>query len=259
MTDQHAPAGYIAPGQRLGRVRMPAGQNVAGYPVGILYIDQVHYPMMPGNVVNAWTYDFPVRMRAVGGLTSGQLFCADGSIVDDLIEGARALQREGVRAITGACGFFGNYQREVAAAVSIPVAMSSLIQVPWIRAVLPGRRIGVLTANGTAFSPALLEAVGVTDSSDLVVRGLGDAPEFSAILEDRGEFDDSVVQEEVLEAARALLQDAPDIGAILLECSDMPPYASAVQAATGLPVFDFITMIRWLRFATQQMPYHGFI
>ena len=50
-----------------------------------------------------------------------------------------------------------------------------------------------------------------------------------------------------------------DLAAILLECSDMPPYAAAVQEATQLPVFDFITLIRWLRSGVAQRPYSGWI
>lgn len=252
--------GWIAPGRPVGRISVPPGQNVAGYPVGILYIDHVHYPLLPGNVVNAWTYDFPVRLRAVEGLTSDRLFAADPSVADGIVAAAVALQREGVRAIVGACGFFGNFQREVAAAVDVPVAMSSLVQVPWIRTVLGGRgQVAVLTANGRAVTEGLLAACGVDHSDDLVVADLGQAAEFSAIIENRGEFDDDVVRAEVVEAARGLIAEHPAVRAVLLECSDMPPYAADVQAAVGLPVFDFVTLIRWLRAAVQQTPYQGFV
>jgi hypothetical protein len=63
----------------------------------------------------------------------------------------------------------------------------------------------------------------------------------------------------VVNAALDMLEEADDIGAILLECSDMPPYAAAVQEATQLPVFDFITLIKWLHNATTQKPYSGWI
>lgn len=97
--------GYLTPENNNCRVRMMKGQNIAGYSVGILYIEDVYYPMMPGNVVNAYTYDFPVRLKAVAGLTSKRLFCGEDSIFDDLLAAAKELEREGVRAISAACGF----------------------------------------------------------------------------------------------------------------------------------------------------------
>jgi len=51
----------------------------------------------------------------------------------------------------------------------------------------------------------------------------------------------------------------PDIGAILLECSDMPPYSADVQRAVNLPVFDFITMINWVHHSVAQRPYYGYL
>lgn len=252
--------GWIAPASRIGAIGMPPGQNVAGFPIGILYIDQVHYPLLPGNVVNAWTYDFPVRMSAIPGLTNEQVFRGDAGVVDALVAAGLRLQQEGVRAVTGACGFFGNFQQQLAGALDVPVAMSSLVQIPWIRTVIgPGRRIAVLSANGPAVSDDLLAACGVDRRDDLLLADLGGAAEFSAIIGNRGGFDDDLVRQEVVDAARRLVDGHADVGAVLLECSDMPPYSADIQAAVGRPVFDFITLIRWLRFAVQQTPYHGFV
>ena len=36
-------------------------------------------------------------------------------------------------------------------------------------------------------------------------------------------------------------KEHPTLRAFLLECSEMPPYADAIRAATGLPVYDAIT------------------
>ena len=48
-----------------------------------------------------------------------------------------------------------------------------------------------------------------------------------------------------LEAAEKLLQRHPQVGAILLECTNMGPYARALRDATGLPVFDMVGFISW--------------
>ena len=236
-------------------------QQVSGYSVGIVYIEDVWYPLVPGNVVNACTYDFPVRLRAVPGLSNQRLFRGDPTVADDVIAlGRQMIEQEGIRALSGACGFFGNFQRQVADALDIPVALSALVQVPWIRSLLrPGQKIGVLTANQSALSPNLMKNCGIDDPGVLLVRDLCHAPEFSVVIVNRGEFDNGKARQEVVAAALDLLKEDADVGAILLECSDMPPYAAAVQAATQLPVFDFITLIRWLHNATTQRPYSGWM
>ena len=75
----------------------------------------------------------------------------------------------------------------------------------------------------------------------------------------RGHFNNTVAAQEITDLAEELIAENNDLGAILLECSDMPPYAAAVQEATQLPVFDFITLIRWLRSGVAQRPYSGWI
>ena len=254
--------GYLTPANDGVIVQMKKGQNISGFPIGIVYIDDVYYPMMPGNIVNGYTFDFPVRLKAVEGLDCRNLFDAADGVYEKVLETCKKLEREGVRAISGACGFFGNFQAQIAEELRIPVAQSSLVQLPWIAALLKqNQTIGVLTAQKDSFTDPLLNSCGVSDAlkKRLIVKDLGHEPEFSCIIEGRGEFDNGIVRQEVVGKALEILQEAPDTGAILLECSDMPPYAYAVQAATGLPVFDFTTLIRWLNSAVTQTPYYGFI
>jgi Asp/Glu/hydantoin racemase len=244
----------------IGKVKMLKGQNIAGYSIGVLYIDDVWYPMMPGNVVNATTYDFPVRLKSVKGLTISRLFSAEESVLEDLIIACNELEREGVRAISGACGFFGNFQKDLAERVNVPVAVSSLVQIPWISSIIkPNQKIGILTADKFSLTDKLLQNCGVYNRDRLIIEDLRHEPEFSCILEGRGEFDNNTVRNEVVSKALEIVNNNDDVGAILLECSDMPPYAYAVQEAVGLPVFDFITLINWLHNATTQKPYNGFI
>jgi hypothetical protein len=241
------------------RLIMPKGQVIAGYAIGIIHLE-VWYPLLPGNVVNATTYNFPVRYKALVGGTQERIHGAAPSIGDSIIKAGRELEQEGVRAIAGACGYLGNYQRQVAAALNVPVFLSSLLQVPMIHHSLrPGQRIGVLCADGPALTSRLLEACGVTPDMPIAVLGLEDRPEFSNITYSKGEFSFAQIQQEVVDAARQLVEEYKDIGAILLECSDMPPFASAVQAAVKLPVFDFVTMINWIHQAVAQRPYAGII
>ena len=236
-------------------------QQVAGYPIGIVYIENVNYPLIPGNVVNGWTYDFPVRMKAVPNLTNDRLFNNDPTIVDDLIKTVKSLvEDDGCRAISGACGFFGNCQQQVRAAVDVPVGLSSLVQIPFIQALIkPGQKIGILTANKGSLTESLLMSCGVTDTSNLVVKDALQTEEFATVVNMRGYFDNSIARDEIIGLAKELVNENDDLGAILLECSDMPPYASEIQRVTQLPVFDFITLIKWLKSGVAQMPYSGWV
>lgn len=258
--DENRTYGYVYLENPCRKVKMLKGQNIAGYPIGILYIDDVWYPMVPGNIVNAYTFNFPVRLKAVDGLDIPRLFRAEESVLDDLIKAGKQLEREGVRAISAACGFFGNFQKGLAEALDVPVAISSLVQIPWIAAIIKqNQKIGVLTADRSSLTDKLLENCGVINKEQLIIKDLRHEPEFSCILEGRGEFDNSIVEQEVVAKAMEIIEEVPNTGAILLECSDMPPYAAAVQRAVGLPVFDFTTLIKWLYNSVAQKPYDGFI
>jgi hypothetical protein len=239
---------------------MSRRQRTAGHLVGVVHLDEVWYPLVPGNVVNASTFGFPVRYQCVEGVDIPALFGpARRDVSAAIISACQELEGEGVRAISSACGYFGFYQRQVAQAVNVPVGLSSLVQIPWVASLIgPSRGIAVLTADATALEPELWEACGIHDQSRLVVGGLQEAPEFSAILEGRGEFNNEAVRDEAVALACRLTSQG-NVGAVLLECSDLPPYSAAIQAAVGLPVFDFTTLIRFLHSAVAQQPYGGFI
>lgn len=253
--------GFYSPNNDNTVVKMPRGQNIAGYSVGIMYLDNVWYPLMPGNVVNACTYDFPVRMMAVPNLDNKRLFSADPAIADEVIAVARHLvEKEGCRAISSACGFFGNFHKCVADAVDVPVALSSMVQIPWIKSTLKsGQKIGVLTASAASVTGNLLKNCCIDDPDVIVLQDTLQTEHFSCVVTMKGEFDNGLARQEVVQCAVDMVGKHPEIGAILLECSDMPPYAADIQRATGLPVYDFITLIRWLHSAAAQKPYSGYI
>ena len=252
--------GYLDERTSQGNITQKRGQYISGYSVGILYLDNCWYPVIPGNVANLSTYNFPVRLKKVPDCTTARLLNGDETLMESVIDAAKELEAEGARAISAACGFFGNFQDKVAEALDIPVYLSSLVQIPWIRTGLkPNQKIGILTAYEAGMTDNLFQSCGITDTSDLVIQDLSGFYEFSCILEDRGTFDNEKVREEVVTAARQMVEANPDISAILLECSDLPPYAADIQREVKLPVYDFITLINWVHHATTQKPYYGFI
>jgi len=240
-------------------VKIPKGRAISGTSVGILVLD-LGYPYLPGNVANASTYNFPVNFKILKGSTIPQILNHDKSLLDMIIEGGRELEKDGARAIVGACGYFGYYQREAAAALDVPVFLSSLLQISIIKQTLKrDQKLGVICAVYESLSKETLSACGVEDRSDLVIVGAQDLPEFKNIINCTCHYNPAQLERELTELAVKLTTDNPEVGAILLECSDMPPFSWAIQNATGLPVFDFITMINWIHSAVVQHPYHGFM
>jgi hypothetical protein len=227
-----------------GRVR--GGFNQFGFTVGILMLD-TRFPRIPGDMGNATTFPFPVRYHRVTG-ASPDLVVRRGAagVLPNFVEGARALEREGVGAITTNCGFLVKYQRELAAAVTVPVFTSSLLLVPLVHSMLaPGRRVGLMTVNSAGLTPEHMAGAGIGPEIPLAVAGMEGEKEFTRVmLDDEMEMDVDLAREEHVRVARRLMAEHPDIGAIVLECTNMPPYAADIQRETGRPVFDITTLVR---------------
>lgn len=243
-------------------IRQHKGQVTSSGGIGILSIENMYIPVLPGNVMNGYTYNYPIQIQFVKGLDNKSLFAGKPEVYERILDACVELEKYGVRAITGACGFFGHYQSRLAAELDIPVALSSLVELPWIASILkPDERIGVLTANEEACTQKLLKSCNVSDEiiNRLVIKGLGHEPQFSAIIEDRGVFDNAVVKMEMIGKAEEMIAEHPEIGAFLLECTEMPPYAYLIQQVTQRPVYDFITMLDWLQSGLCRRPYSGFM
>jgi len=236
------------------------GQVSSGEAIGILLLD-TSVPFIPGDVANATTYSFPVRFQKVEGFTVARALDKDPAIFYDLLTAAKFLVQQGVRAITGDCGFMGIHQQKMAQALDVPVFLSSLIQIPFISCLIgPESKVGVIAADSKSLNADLLTAVGVSDTSNAVVAGLEDKPNFHRFaIEETGVLDTKAVETEVVSVARKLVDDHRQVRAILLECSLMPPYSAAIQAAVNLPVFDYITMINFVFSAVVKQRYRGFM
>nr|WP_246019683.1 aspartate/glutamate racemase family protein [Bacilliculturomica massiliensis] len=238
------------------------GQVTAAAPIGILCLEDIWIPVVPGNVMNGFTYNFPVQYEFVKGLDNKSIFAGKEEVYEGILTACKELKKHGVRAITGACGFFGHYHSRLAAELDIPVALSSLVQLPWIASMLqPHEKIGVLTAHEESLTPSILKNCNVPDdvAARLVIRGMGKEPEFSTIIDDTGMFNNEGVKKEMAGKALEMVQEHPEIGAFLLECTEMPPYAHLIQAATQRPVYDFITLINWMFSGVCRAPFSGWM
>ena len=251
------PAGSSA-GRKAAPRRVPGGKTVYGARLGVLSLE-TRFPRVPGDMGNAGTWPFPVLYAVVPG-ASPRRVVSEGAqgLLDPFVAAARSLVRAGADGITTGCGFLSLFQAELAAACAVPVAASSLMQVPFVERLLPpGRRAGVLTVSAADLSAEHLVAAGAP--ADTPVAGTESGRELSRVLlGDLPSLDVEAAEQDVLDAAGALLRDHPEVGAIMLECSLMPPYARAVHEATGLPVYDFMTLIDLFQRATHQKPYRGY-
>ena len=237
------------------------GQTSYGEPIGIILMESF-MPFPPGCPGNASTFSFPVRYEVVKGANMERLvYQGDPELLQPFIDAGWKLVNEGVKAITGNCGFMVLYHDLMAEAFPVPVFMSSLLQLPFISRMLkPGEKVGIITANGKTLTPRHLEIATHGMEVPVAVAGMEEQPHFyDAIHAEKGELDFPAVEAEVVKVAQNLIEANDNVGAILFECTDLPPYAAAVQEAVGLPVFDFTTLINHVFSGLVRRRFEGFV
>jgi Asp/Glu/hydantoin racemase len=221
------------------------GKALYGAAVGILMLE-ARFPRIPGDVGNALTWPFPVLYKVVPGASPERVVRRRAeALLDAFVAGARELVAQGADGIATNCGFLSLFQEELAAACGVPVATSALLQAPLIERMLPpGRRVGILTVAAASLSPEHLQAAGV--ALDTPVVGTDGGREFSrALLGNELQLDLAQAEADILAAGDELVGRHPEVGAVLLECTNMCPYAAALRARLGLPVFDMVSFVIW--------------
>lgn len=214
--------------------------------LGILMLE-TRFPRIPGDIGNSTTFSFPVRKIVVQGASPKRVVIeGDPALLEPFIAAGRQLVADGATLITTSCGFLALFHRELAAALPVPVLTSSLLQVAPVAATLrPDQKVGILTANAASLSPRHLAAVGA-GATPVVIRGLEETAEFAQVfLYNKETLDVAATRAEVIAATQRLLADHPEIGALVLECTNLPPYADDLRRLTGLPVFDVTTLVNW--------------
>ncbi|WP_170514427.1 aspartate/glutamate racemase family protein [Ruegeria atlantica] len=223
------------------------GKSLYGASVGILMLD-ARFPRIPGDMGNALTWPFPVHFRIVRNASPDLVVRrgADG-MLGAFVDAARELVDEGVDGITTNCGFLSLFQKELSQAVPVPVVTSSLMQVEMVNRVLPaGKRAGVLTISASTLTEAHLRSAQVPE--DTPIGSTEGGQEFTrAILDNELTLDVDKARADNVEAALAMKEAHPDLGALVLECTNMCPYAADIQSATGLPVYSIVSLVSWFQ------------
>ncbi|MEW5909370.1 MAG: aspartate/glutamate racemase family protein [Thermodesulfobacteriota bacterium] len=215
--------------------------------VGVLMLDH-NLTRPPGDPGNAATFPFPVIHATVSGVSLQRLLDKDPGILDPLTHAAQKLEESGVAVVTSGCGFFIYFQQFLSSRLHVPVILSSLLQIPLIQqSIGPDRRIGVLTAHSGRLTREHLLLAGMDPHIPVKTAGLENEPHFKqGILTNKGSYSFNRIQDEVVAKARTLVEvsdGGPPVGAILMECTNLPPFAAVVQETLGLPVFDITTLI----------------
>ena len=213
--------------------------------LGILMLD-TRFPRIAGDLGNPETFPFPVLIGRIEGATPERVVDrkAEG-LLEPFVRGGEALVRAGATGIVTTCGFLSLFQRPLAERLGVPIATSSLLMLPLLERLLPaGRRAGVIT-----FSKGLLtreHLLAVAAAADTPVEGVPpDGALATAIRRGEPTLDEPLVEREVVDAGRRLRAAHADLGAVVLECTNMPPYAQALRAALSLPVYDGYDFFSW--------------
>lgn len=217
--------------------------SAGGELLGVLMLD-THFPRVVGDIGNPATFGFAVSYSTVRGATPERVVRRpEDTLLAPFIAAGKELVSAGATAIATSCGFLIRFQRELQSALPVPVWTSSLLLVPGIQSSLPaGKVVGVLTVDAGALGLEHLRAAGAASATP--VEGLAAGCAFQrTLLNDEAELDVAEARQSTVAAALKLVASHPEVGAIVLECTNMPPYAAAVRAATGVPVHDITTLI----------------
>lgn len=214
---------------------------------------ETRFPRLHGDIGNPASFVYPVRYRVIPNASPGSVVRRDPApLLADFLAAARELEREGAAFIATSCGFLTPFQAALREAVEIPVLASALFLHRGIERRLPaGKRCGILTITAASLSAEHLQAAGIP--ADTPVGSPENHGHFTeAILRNESDFDPVKAEAEHVEAATALAAAHPELAAILLECTNMPPYAAAIGAATGLPVHSILDGMNALWVETAQ-------
>jgi Asp/Glu/hydantoin racemase len=202
---------------------------------------ETHFPRPLGDIGHPDTFHFAVRRRVVQGATAERVVRgSDPALLQPFIDAATELVDEGCAAIATSCGFLARWQRELQAALPVPLWSSALLQLGEQQAL--GRRCGVITIEAASLGAAHLESVGADPETPVEGITPGSALH-RTLLQDLPTLDQADAQAQVLAAAQRLRSREPRIDTLVLECTNLPPYTPALRAATELQVLDVVSML----------------
>ncbi len=221
------------------------GFTTYGQLAGILMTEST-IPRIPGDPGHAETFDFPVRYAVIRDFPFDDLIDIKRDHLENVIEAALSLQREGVHFVAADCGLFSVFQKEIADRLDIPFIGSPLTLLPLLERLLPAHlKIGLITGDTRLLKEAHLTLVGA-DPDRLIICGLDDCEEFQKVVVNRGqELNVEAMRNCVLKTSAALFSQGEPVGAILLECTNLASFRFDLQTKFLVPVFDIVSLIEF--------------
>lgn len=208
------------------------------------------FPRPVGDVGNARTWNFPVLYKVIKNAFPAKVVLnLQMDDLDPFIEGARELQKMGVRAITTSCGFLCMFQKELSKALDIPIFTSSIILLPLLLNMFGHRKILVLSANSATLTQThIIHACGQIDPNRYEIIGTQNKEVFTNFTVNNWDSvnTDDCENDIIGTLEGKLVTPDHDFGAILLECTNMPPHSDAIRKRFGLPVYDFVTLTNFV-------------
>ncbi len=201
---------------------------------------------LPGNSTNPASYPFPVRLAEVpGACTETVITHPSETVCDRMVKICQDLKEEGIQAVTTSCGFNAVFQERLAREAQLPVFSSALLQISFIQSMIGSDgKILILTADSGSLKEEHFAACQIKDRDSLIICGLENGPEWAKIFRNPDTpVNLEEVETEIVGCVQSAVKEHPDIAAVLLECTDLPPFAEEIRAAVHLPVFDFISMV----------------
>jgi len=169
---------------------------------------------------------------------------ADENLIQPFIDTGLALINAGAIVLGTSCEFLALCHQALTKALDVPVFSSSLFQEHLARTILkPGQKVGIITARKAALTRKHLSAIGI-EEIPMAIQGMDQAREFTEVfIQGKTTLDEDLCRREMAAAARELITTHPEVGPIVLECTNMPPYADEIRKVTGRPVFDVTTLL----------------
>lgn len=244
-------------------------QRCYGMGLGIMLLDDV-FPGFPGDVRNASAFPFPIQYEIVEKIDILALVEAQDKspCLQPIQRAAKKLETMGCRAIAAECGYFAYFQKDIAGYVDVPVFMSSLLQVSWAQQLIgPDKVVGILTAMKKHLLPEHLESVGIQLGSNYVIAGADDdgrCPEFrnlwhAPVRPDPPQANYDKAEKDFVSVAVDFFRANPNMGAMVLECTGMQPFARAIQREIDIPIFSWGTLLDYAYSAVVHRDYYGHV
>jgi hypothetical protein len=207
-------------------------------PWGVLMLD-TQFPRWMGDIGCPDGWPVELLYQKVNGMFPKEIVRSSETlqkhdVLPFFVQAAEGLISQGVGGITTSCGFLILLQNELQSRLPVPVITSSLLLLPQLLA--DNATVGVLTMDEHALGDAHFLAAGVLhkDLPRLRIQGVSREEEFaSAIMENRLHMNFDTAQRSVVSAAVSLQKKSPELRHVVLECTNMPPYARAIEVATG--------------------------